>query len=72
MLAGSVNRVLIDRLNIKAGNMPDIRKAISEHYSDLQPLFQSALNDNSSYYNGFRKRVSDLCRKRSIPFEVLY
>ena len=39
---------------------------------DLQPLFESALKGDSVYYDGFRRRVSEMCRKRSIPFEVLY
>ena len=71
-LAGCVNRVLIDRLNVKSGNMPDIRGALSEHYPDLQPLFEAALKGDSVYYDGFRRKVSDMCRRRSIPFEVLY
>jgi DNA repair photolyase len=71
-LAGCVNRVLIDRLNVKSGNMPDIRGVLSEHYPDLQPLFESALKKGSVYYDGFRRKVSEMCRKRSIPFEVLY
>jgi DNA repair photolyase len=71
-LAGCVNNVLIDRLNVKSGNMPDIRVALKEHYPDLQPLFESALKRDSVYYDGFRKKVSKMCRRRSIPFEVLY
>jgi DNA repair photolyase len=71
-LAGCVNRVLIDRINIKSGNMPDIRVALSEHYPDLQPMFELALKGDSVYYDGFRRRVSEMCRRRSIPFEVLY
>jgi DNA repair photolyase len=71
-LAGCVNNVLIDRLNVKSGNMPDIRGALLEHYPDLQPLFESALKGDSVYYDGFRKKVSEMCRRRSIPFEVIY
>jgi DNA repair photolyase len=71
-LAGCVNNVLIDRLNVKSGNMPDIREALMEHYPDLQPLFESALKKGSAYYDGFTRKVSEMCRRRSIPFEVLY
>jgi DNA repair photolyase len=71
-LAGCVNRVLIDRLNVKSGNMPDIRRALKVHYPDLQPLFESALKGDSVYYDGFRRKASEMCRRRSIPFEVLY
>ena len=71
-LAGCVNRILIDKLNIKAGNMPDIRKSLSKHYPELQPLFEMALKGDSSYYDGFKRMVSEMCHKRLIPFEVLY
>jgi DNA repair photolyase len=71
-LAGCVDRVLIDRLNVKSGNMPDIRGTLSEHYPDLQPLFESALKKGSVYYDKFTRKVSEMCRRRMIPFEVLY
>jgi DNA repair photolyase len=71
-LAGTVNRVLIDRLNVKAGNMKDIRIALSENYPDLKSNFESELGKQSVYYEEFRKKISRECRIRSIPFEVLY
>ena len=71
-LAGSVGHILFDRLNIKAGNMPDIRRVLSERYPDLKPRFESALGDDSGYYEAFGRRVADLCRRRSIPFELVY
>ena len=71
-LAGSVSHILFDRLNVKAGNMPDIRRVLSERYPDLQPLFESALRDESEYYAVFKRKVADMCRRRSIPFEMVY
>jgi DNA repair photolyase len=70
--AGCVNRVIVDRLNIKAGNMPSIRRALNYHYPDLKPLFESALKSDSDYYRKFRERVEGMCRRRSIPYEVIY
>jgi DNA repair photolyase len=71
-LAGTVNRLLIDRLNVKAGNMKDIRKALSENYPDLKSKFESELGKQSIYYEEFRKKISRECRIRSIPFQILY
>ena len=71
-LAGSVSHILFDRLNVKAGNMPDIRRALSERYPDLKPLFESALRDESEYYAVFKRKAADMCRRRSIPFEMDY
>ena len=71
-LAGNVSRVLVDRLNVKSGVMPGIRRALSENYPDLEPLFLSAVGTESSYYEGFRGRVAEMCRRRSIPFEMIY
>jgi DNA repair photolyase len=71
-LAGSVSHILFDRLNVKAGNMPDIRRVLSERYPDLKPLFESALRDESEYYAVFKIKAADMCRRRSIPFEMVY
>ena len=71
-LAGSVSHVLVDRLNVKAGNMPDIRRVLTEKYPDLKPLFEFALRDESEYYSVFKRKVADMCRRRSIPLEMVY
>ena len=71
-LAGSVSHVLVDRLNVKSGNMPDIRRVLTEKYPDLKPLFEFALRDESEYYSVFKRKVVDMCRRRSIPLEMVY
>ncbi|UCH57987.1 MAG: radical SAM protein [Candidatus Bathyarchaeota archaeon] len=71
-LARSVSRILVDRLNIKCGNMPSIRRALSAHYPDLQPLFEAALKEGGGYYGMFRKKVTDMCRQRLIPCEIVF
>jgi DNA repair photolyase len=71
-LAGSVNRVMVDRLNIKSGNITTIRRALSIHYPDLKPLFESALGPESRYYHFFKRRVVDMCGARGIPCDVIY
>jgi DNA repair photolyase len=71
-LAGSVNHIIVDRLNVKSGNMPDIRRVLTERYPDLKPLFESALRDESEYYTIFKRKVTGLCLRRSIPCEIVY
>jgi DNA repair photolyase len=71
-LAGSVSHVLVDRLNVKSGNMKTIREALLAHYPDLRPMFESALSSESGYYDSFRRRVADMCRRRSIPCDIIF
>ena len=72
LLADRVNRLIVDRLNIKCGNMPDIRRVLGAHYPDLQQMFEVALAPNSAYYRGFGSRVSEMCRDRSIPVDIIF
>ncbi|MBN1683725.1 radical SAM protein, partial [Candidatus Bathyarchaeota archaeon] len=37
VLTGRVNRIIVDRLNIKCGNLPSIRRVIDQNYPDLKP-----------------------------------
>ncbi|MCW3979484.1 MAG: radical SAM protein [Candidatus Bathyarchaeota archaeon] len=71
-LAGSVSHVLVDRLNVKSGNMKTIREALSSNYPDMRAMFERALSPESGYYDSFRKRVAEMCRLRSIPCDVVY
>jgi len=71
-LAESVGRVIVDRLNIKCGNLSPIRRALSGHYPHLQPMFESALPSSSEYYDRLKKDVTAMCRERAIPFDFCY
>lgn len=72
VLADRVGRLLVDRLNIKCGNMPDIQRVVGANYPDMAPMFESALGAESLYYKTLRERVSKLCRERSIPVDIVY
>lgn len=71
-LAGIVSHVILDRLNIKCGNLSPIRQALSRHYPDLQPLFESALSSGSRYYETLRRELTAMCRERGIPYDFCY
>jgi len=68
----NVGRVIVDRLNIKCGNLSPIRRALSEYYPHLQPMFESALTSSSEYYDRLKKDVTAMCRERAIPFDFCY
>ncbi len=72
ILADRVNRLIVDRLNIKCGNMPDIDGVLAREYPDLSDMFESALRPGSEYYAGLRGRISELCRERAIPVDILF
>ncbi len=71
-LADRVSRLMVDRLNIKCGNMAQIRAVLGSHYPDLAPMFEGALSPASTYYADLRTRVRELCRERSITVDVVY
>jgi len=71
-LAGSVGHVIVDRLNVKSGIMSRVRRVLSESYPDTQPLFESALSKGSGYYFRLKRDVTEMCRRREIPCNVVY
>ena len=71
-LAGCVSRVIVDRLNVKCGNMPSIRRALDEHYPDLRPVFERALAPDSVYYESLKRKMAEMLRRRSIPFSIVF
>jgi DNA repair photolyase len=71
-LDGYVRHFIIDRLNIKCGNMPTIRKALSENYPNLQPLFEYALTSESDYYDALKRKIAYMCRSRSMPYSIIF
>jgi DNA repair photolyase len=71
-LADRVNRLIVDRLNIKCGNMPDIRGVLRGSYPDLASMFESALAPGSDYYKRLRSKILSLCGERSIPVDIIF
>jgi len=67
-----VDRILMDRLNIKAGNWPPIRRAVEQNFPILLPLFTSALPEGSKYYEDLRLKVSNLAQRLNLPTYFCY
>jgi len=72
VLADRVGRVIVDRLNIKAGNWGPIRETLEDHYPDLLPRFKEASADGSPYYDTLKGKVKGMLEKRSIPADLVY
>lgn len=71
-LAKTVDRILIDRLNIKSGNLSPIRQILSSNYPDIKSEFEYALSPKSNYYSMLKRKLAVMCRIRSIPFDFVY
>ncbi len=71
-LADKVNRVLVDRLNIKAGNWKKIENTIVYHYPEKLDEIKMASKEPSAYYDRLRGKVRRLLDERAIPHDILF
>jgi len=71
-LAESVGRVIVDRLNIKAGNWGNIEATLVKHYPELLGEFKEASKEPSGYYDSLRGKVRRLLDERAIPHDILF
>ncbi len=68
----NVNRVLVDRLNIKAGNWTTIEEAIIRNYPDYLYHVGRALSAGSDYYERLRERIISLLCEKGLQFSFCY
>ena len=71
-LADKVSRVIVDRLNIKAGNWKSIEETLFVNYPEILPRFKEASKDSSQYYDDLKSRVKCLLNERAIPYDIVY
>ena len=71
-LAESVSRVIVDRLNIKAGNWGNIETTLVKHYPELLGEFKGASKEPSEYYDSLRGKVRRLLDEKAIPHDILF
>ncbi len=71
-LADRVGRVLVDRLNIKAGNWKNIDATVISHYPEIREDFKAASMDPSEYYSELRSKVRRMLDERAIPHDILF
>ena len=71
-LAGSVSRVLVDRLNIKAGNWRNIEATLERYYPEMLGEFKVVSKEPSVYYDSLRVKVRRMLDERAIPHDILF
>ena len=71
-VADKVGRVIVDRLNIKAGNWKTIEETLRNSYPEILPQFKEASKENSEYYDELKNRVRSLLVERAIPYDIVY
>ena len=67
-----VGRVLVDRLNIKAGNWATIRNVLEQCYGSLLPEFQRALFVDGEYYLRVKERLSRMLESAELDYNFCY
>ncbi len=72
ILADRVNRVIVDRLNIKAGNWSSIRNTLKRFYPDIVQDFKEASQKNSNYYRELKRKIKVELHKRAISTDIVY
>jgi DNA repair photolyase len=71
-LADRVGRVIVDRLNLKAGNWSNIRRTIKDNYPDMLDMFKLASAKESIYYSRLKGKLRNLLEERLIPSQILF
>ena len=71
-LADKVNRILVDRLNIKAGNWGRIKGTLERHYPDQLSVIREASKELSSYYDSLRSKIKLEIGRRAVPADILF
>ncbi len=71
-LAESVSRVIVDRLNIKAGNWVNIEVTLEKYYPEMLGEFRVASKESSAYYDSLRGKVMRMLDERAIPHDILF
>lgn len=67
-----VKKILVDRLNIKAGNWKAILNVLNSHYKSLLPDFQRSLFIDREYYSKLKHELSETLKKLSIDYSFCY
>jgi len=66
-----VRDLIVDRLNIKCGNLQPILKTVKEYYPELVPLYQNLFQrgEDKAYYQNLKKEIEKAAKENiSIDF----
>ncbi|MEM2851112.1 MAG: radical SAM protein [Candidatus Bathyarchaeia archaeon] len=68
----AVDRILVDRLNLKAGNWRTIQQALAKCYPELICMFERILFTRNEYYERLKLRISESCKRRNLKVDFCY
>lgn len=66
-----VKTILIDKLNLKCGNWPGIKKVLDKHYPELAENYCRKLCTDK-YYEGIENKVTKLCEKYNFSLDLIF
>ena len=66
-----VKIILIDKLNLKCGNWPGIKKVLDKHYPELAENYRQKLCTDK-YYEGIKNKVTELCDKYNFSLDLIF
>jgi DNA repair photolyase len=69
-----VRDLIVDKLNIKAGNLPPIMEAIKAHYPELLPLYQNLFQrgGDRDYFLGLKNEINRIAGENGIVVDWCY
>ena len=66
-----VKTILIDKLNLKCGNWPEIKRVLNKHYPDLAQDYRKTWLTNE-YYEGISSKLINLCNKYGFSLDLIF
>ncbi|HEX9934671.1 MAG TPA: radical SAM protein [bacterium] len=73
-IAGSADRLLVDRLNIKCGNWQGINRSLAVKFPSLMTKWRDILfseKEKGSYYVSLYEKIASLCSRKGIPVDFV-
>jgi DNA repair photolyase len=69
-----VHDLIVDRLNIKAGNLPPIKEAIKAHYPDLLALYENLFQKGGdrAYFLRLKPQIDRIAKENGIVVDWCY
>ncbi|MEM7826984.1 MAG: radical SAM protein [Candidatus Aenigmatarchaeota archaeon] len=67
-----VDRILIDRLNIKAGNWQTIKESLNKIDSNLISKYQKILFSENNYFESIKEKIKVICQESGIEYHFCY
>lgn len=67
-----VDYIWFDKLNLKPGVWENMQKILEKSYPELLPAWKEVFFSKSDYYNKFKERAEQLCKKYNVRCRFCY